>query len=146
MANTTLDPRKIRSGHHGEFYDGDGTFLAEVPTFQAIVNVSNTDYQPAGSIMSVAVMQGVSVTLTFTETHVKDARLASILAALKRGEQPTLNFQGVVRGPDGTDGRYVFRQCVPDGNIDLVNVQPGQILERATNWRVNELPDIQGLL
>jgi hypothetical protein len=146
MSNTILDPRKVRSGHHGEMYDGEGVFLAEMPKFQAIINVNNSDYQGAGTLIVAAILQGVTITLSTTETHVKDARLYSILAALKRGEQQELHFQGIIRGADGNDGRYVLRHCVPDGNIDLFNIQPGQILERAVNYRVNELPDIQALL
>jgi hypothetical protein len=44
------------------------------------------------------------------------------------------------------DGRYVFRGCVPDGDIDIANVTPGEIINRAWSFRVNEVPDLQELL
>jgi hypothetical protein len=142
-----LDPRIILMGDRGELYDANGNFLAEVNTFQAQVNVSNTDYQPAGSNLTVALLASYTVTLTFTETVVKDARLLQqFLDDLRAGKQPEAGFQGVVRGRDGTASRLVFRYCVPDGAIDLVNVSPGEIISRAWNWRVNEPPALQELL
>lgn len=44
------------------------------------------------------------------------------------------------------DGRYVFRGCVPDGDIDIANVTPGEIINRAWSFRVNDPPDLQELL
>ncbi|MGH2355418.1 MAG: endoglucanase, partial [Chloroflexota bacterium] len=44
------------------------------------------------------------------------------------------------------DGRYVFRSCVPDGAIDVANVAPGDVLNRAYSFRVNEPPELQSLL
>ena len=34
-------------------------------------------------------------------------------------------------------GEYFFYQCVPDGAIDIANVSPGDILNRAWSFRVN---------
>lgn len=142
-----IDPRKILTGKDGELYDGDGNFLAEVNTFQAQLNISNNDYQPAGSAQTVKVMQNYSVGLTFTETVIQDARLLKKLVdALRAGEQVQLNFQGVLRGHNGTTGRYIFRSCVPDGSIDIINVSPGEVINRAWSFGVNEPPDIQALL
>lgn len=147
MANQKIDPRKILRGFDGELYDGDGNFLAEVNTFQAQVNVTNSDYQPAGSPQTVGIMQSYSVTLTLTETVIKDARmLKALIDALAKGNQAEFGFQGVLRGRDGSTGRYVFRSCVPDGNIDIVNIQPGETINRAWSFRVNEAPDLQSLL
>lgn len=95
-----FDPRNILRGHDGELYDGDGNFLAEVNEWQAQIAYDNTDYQPAGKKIKWAVPQGYSVTLTFTETVVKDARLLQkAIAGLKDGEpDAVLNFMGVLRG------------------------------------------------
>lgn len=96
----TFDPRNIMRGHDGELYDGDGNFLAEVNTWQAQINFTNTDYQPAGQKITWAVPQSYSVTLTFTETVVKDARLlAKAMTGIRTGEADAVfNFQGVLRG------------------------------------------------
>ncbi len=96
----TFDPRNILRGYDGELYDGEGNFLAEVNEWQAQINFENTDYQPAGKKLKWAIPQAYSVTLTFTETVVRDARLLDkALAGLKEGTpDAVLNFMGVVRG------------------------------------------------
>lgn len=96
----TFDPRNILRGYDGELYDGDGNFLAEVNTWQAQVNVTNSDYQAAGSKISWAIMQSYTVTLTFTETVIRDASLLrKVIAGLQNGApDAVLNFMGVLRG------------------------------------------------
>ena len=95
----TFDPRNILRGHDGELYDGDGNFLAEVNTWQAQINYTNTDYHAAGNKISWAIPQSYTVTLTFTETIIKDARiLQKVIAGLKKGEPDvSLSFMGVLR-------------------------------------------------
>ena len=97
----TFDPRNIIRGYNGELYDGDGNFLAEVNQWQAQVNYTNTDYQPAGSKLTWAIPQSYTVTLTFTETVIRDARLLQKVIAGLRNDAPdaVLNFMGVLRSP-----------------------------------------------
>jgi len=97
----TFDPRGILRGYNGELYDGDGNFLAEVNQWQAQINYTNTDYQPAGSKFTWAVPQSYTVTLTFTETVIRDARLLQkVIAGLKNNApDAVLNFMGVLRAP-----------------------------------------------
>lgn len=97
----TFDPRSILRGYNGELYDGDGNFLAEVNQWQAQINYTNTDYQPAGSKLTWAVPQSYTVTLTFTETVIRDARLLQKVIAGLRNNAPdaVLNFMGVLRAP-----------------------------------------------
>lgn len=141
-----IDPRMILRGFDGELYADDGTFLAQVNTWSASVSVSNTTYQPAGSPLEVAIPTSYSVSLTFEETIVRDEMLSKLLTALRDGKDISFGFIGVLRGRDGSTGRYVFRSCVPDGEITIANVQPGNILTRPWSWRVNEPPDLQSLL
>ena len=96
-----FDPRSILRGYNGELYDGDGNFLAEVNQWQAQVNYTNTDYQPAGSKLTWAVPQSYTVTLTFTETVIRDARLLQKVIDGLRNNAPdaVLNFMGVLRAP-----------------------------------------------
>jgi len=98
----TFDPRNILRGYNGELYDGDGNFLAEVNQWQAQINYTNTDYQPAGSKLTWAVPQSYTVTLTFTETVIRDARLLQKVIAGLRNNAPDalLNFMGVLRAPN----------------------------------------------
>jgi len=71
----TFQPNHIIRGYDGELYDGDGNLLAEVNTFQAQINSTNTDYQAAGNKQVWAIPQSYTVTLTFTETVIKDAKI-----------------------------------------------------------------------
>lgn len=95
-----LDPRNILRGYDGKLFDGDGNWLAEVPEWQAQVRVTNEDYQPAGRKIRWAITMSYEVTLTFTETVIKDARiLQKVLAGLKDGAPDALlHFQGVLYG------------------------------------------------
>ncbi|GEA17497.1 endoglucanase [Moorella sp. E306M] len=95
----SLDPRNILRGYDGELYDGDGNFLAEVNSWQAQINFTNTDYQAAGQKISWAIPQSYTVTLTFTETVIRDATLLQkVIAGLKKGQPDVvLNFMGVLR-------------------------------------------------
>jgi hypothetical protein len=96
----TFDPRNILRGYDGELYDGDGNFLAEINEWQAQINFENSDYQAAGKKIKWAIPQAYSVTLTFTETVIKDARLLKkVFNGLGDGtSDAVLNFQGVLRG------------------------------------------------
>lgn len=94
-----LDPRFILRGNDGELYDLDGNFLAEVPEWRAQYNVTNVDYQPGGQKLVWAVPVSYTVTLTFTETVIRDALLLQKLAeGLRDGvPDPVFNFMGVVK-------------------------------------------------
>lgn len=96
----SFDPRNILRGYDGELYDGDGNFLAEVNEWQAQINFTNTDYQAAGNKLTWAIPQSYTVTLTFTETVIRDASLLQkMIAGLKNGAPDAmLNFMGVLRG------------------------------------------------
>lgn len=74
--------------------------MAEIPEWQAQINFENSDYQAAGKKIKWAIPQGYSVTLTFTETVIKDARLLKkVFDGLGDGtSDAVLNFQGVLRG------------------------------------------------
>lgn len=97
----TFDPRGILRGYNGELYDGNGNFLAEVNQWQAQINYTNTDYQPAGSKLTWAVPQSYTVTLTFTETVIRDAQVLQKVIDGLRNDAPdaVLNFMGVLRAP-----------------------------------------------
>ena len=66
--------------------------------------------------------------------------------ALKEGTMPSWNFQGLMKGRNGSEQRMNYRSCVPSGTIDLQNVTVGDILKRAWSFFVNEPPALQKLL
>ncbi len=142
-----LDVRKLITGKDGRLFvttkKGTNLFLAEVDTFQAQLSPANTDYQPVGSALVYAVNTGYSVTLTLTEAVVRDdVMLTELIADLQNGYFPAFDFQGKMRRRDGQSERVVYRNCVPDGTIDLQNLNPGEIIKRAWSFRVNATPEI----
>lgn len=144
---STLDVTKIITGKDGQVFltlsDGSQIFLAEVDTAQAQINVNNTDYQPVGSPIVYAVNTGYSVTLTLTEVVVRDdVMLTKLYEDLRNGYMPTYEFQTKLRRRDGQAQRQVFRNCTPDGTVDLFNLQPGEIVKRPWSFRVNASPEL----
>ena len=142
-----LDVRKLISGKDGQLFattkKGVDVFLAEVDTFNVQIGPSNVDYQPVGSALIYAVNTGYTITLTFTEAVVRDDVMVSeLIADLQKGYFPSFDFQGKMRRRDGQAERIVYRNCVPDGTIDLQNLVPGEIVKRNWGFRVNATPEI----
>lgn len=145
-----IDTRKLITGKDGQLFvehpeTGDMIFLAEVNSFTVSMNVSNTDYQPAGSALIYGVQTGVSFTLTFQEALIReDVFMKPILDMIQEGITPNYTFQGALkRKYDGEETRQILRNCIPDGTFDLINLTPGDVLQRSTNWRVNSFPEYQ---
>ncbi|MDE7054592.1 MAG: phage tail tube protein [Oscillospiraceae bacterium] len=142
-----LDVRKLITGKDGRLFvttkKGTNLFLAEVDTFQAQLSPANTDYQPVGSALVYAVNTGYTVTLTLTEAVVRDnVMISELITDLQHGYFPSFDFQGKMRRRDGQTERVVYRNCVPDGSIDLQNLNPGEIIKRAWSFRVNATPEM----
>ena len=142
-----LDVRKLITGKDGRLFvttkQGTHLFLAGADPFQAQLSPANTDYQPVGSALVYAVNTGYSVTLTLTEAVVRDdVMLTELITDLQNGYFPAFDFQGKMRRRDGQAERVVYRNCVPDGSIDLQNLTPGEIIKRAWSFRVNCTPEI----
>ena len=142
-----LDVRKLITGKDGRLFvttkKGVNLFNAEVVTIQTQISPAKKDYQPVGSALVYAVNTGYSVTLTLTEAVVRDdVMLTELIADLQNGYFPSFDFQGKMRRRDGQTERVVYRNCVPDGTIDLQNLNPGEIIKRAWSFRVNATPEI----
>ena len=142
-----LDVRQLITGKDGQLFittsDGNQIFLAEVDTFQAQLSVTNTDYQPVGSSLVYAVNTGYTVTLTLTEAVVRDdVMLKTLFDDIANGYMPSFDFQGKMRRRDGGASRQVYRNCVPDGSVDLMNLTPGEIIKRNWSFRVNATPEM----
>ncbi len=145
---STLDVRKLITGKDGQLFikdkDGMDIFLAEVDTFTAKVNVTNVDYQPIGSSLVYAVNTGYNMVLTLTEAVVRDeVMISNVIEDMKHGYLPSFDFAGKLRRRDGQTERIVFRNCVPESSIDLMTINPGEIVKRAWSFRVNFTPDLQ---
>lgn len=142
----TLDPRKVMTGHDGKLYitvDGKSQFMANVDTFQAQLNFSNTDFQPVGDLMVYAIPISVSCNLSFTEAVISDDLvMGPILDGLKKGKVITFDFRGTLdRQYDDQSQELAYKTCVPDGTFDLQNLTPGEVIKRAMSFRVNNIPE-----
>lgn len=143
-----IDVRKIITGKDGQLFvtdsSGNQIFLAEVNTFHSQINFQNTAYHPVGSALEFQVNTGYSVQLSFTETVIRDdALLTTLINDLLNGYVPSFDFQGkLTRSYDGQISRQVFRNCIPTGNVDLMNVTPGQIITRPWTFAVNATPEL----
>ena len=141
-----LDVTKLMTGKDGQLFvtqkDGTQLFLAEVDTFTAQLSQNNVDYQPVGSALVYGVPSGYSVTLTLTEAVVRDdVMIEKLLDDIKQGYFPTFDFQGKLRRRDGQSSRQIYRNCLPDGTVDLMNLTPGDIIKRSWSFRVNVITD-----
>ena len=143
-----LDTTRLITGKDGQLFittrNVTQLFLAEVDTFQAQINMSNTDVQPVGSYLSYAVPINYTVTLTMSELVVRDdVTLKILFDDLKEGYNPYFDFQGKMRRRDGGEVRQIFRNCTPDGTVDLMNLTPGEVVKRSWSFRVNSIPEMQ---
>lgn len=143
-----VDVRKVMSGKDGALYDDEGTLLVSVESFQSQVAITNQTYQPLGTAQERSTMTSYKVTLTMTEIVVTNSKFFHlIMEGLKTHAMPVLNFRGMVRSPyDGSEEQVVYRDCVPDGTIDIQNMQPGELYKRNWSWVVNQPPEAQSLL
>ena len=147
----TLDPRKIVTGANGKLFVGVGddlpVFLAEANEWSAKLSVSNTDIQPVGSLISYAVSTGITISITLTEIVVRDdVMLEPLITAIRHGIIPWYKLNAKLDRPFDDQEEYItFESCVPDGDIDLINLSPGEIVKRAWSFRGNALPQYQKL-
>ena len=145
----SLDTRKLATGKDGQLYvtvsDGTQIFLGEIETFHAQMNVNTTTVQPMGSAQQFAVELSYAVSLSFTEMVIRDdVMLKPMFDDLRNGIFPRFDFQGKLRRTiDGVEQRQNFTDCVLNGNIDLMNLTPGDIVKRNWNFHVNGAPDLQ---
>lgn len=144
---SVLDVRKLISGKDGRLFvttnAGENVFLAEVDEFTTQVSPANTDYQPVGSALIYSVNTGYSLSISFTEALVRDdVMMTELISDLQTGYFPTWDFQGVMRRRDGQQQRVVYRNCVPDGEIDFQSLTPGEIVKRKWGFRCNASPEL----
>lgn len=145
----SLDARKILTGKDGQLYvtppdSSTPIFLGEVESFTVQVTFTNVDHQPVGSNLVYAVNTGYSMILTMSEVVIRDdIMLDSLVKALQSGYVPTFDFRGKLnRRIDGQLQQQVFRNCLPQSNVDLMNVTPGSIVKRSWSFRINAAPEI----
>ena len=141
------DVRRLFSGKDACIYDEDGNMLATVDAFQAQVNYQNANYNPLGDTQGHRHILSYEVTLVITSCIVEsDKFLSDMYSMFKTGVPVWWTFAHDIRGWNGEHERVIYRDCVPDGQIDLQNIQVGELLKRTLNLFVNQPPELQKIL
>lgn len=143
---SSLDTRQLMTGKDGKCFieiEGKNYFLAEVDSFSVNMSVNNVDVQPVGSIIVGAVPTGVTFNITFSEMVIRDDLIMGpLIDAIKSGFVPSFIFQMSNQRPtDGSEQRITLRDCTPDGEFNLMNLVPGEVIKRNQSYRVNRVPE-----
>ena len=137
-----------RSGKDGLLYSGE-TLLATVDQFTPKASFANLDYKPLGVMVGQKIPNGVTVNLTFSQYVVEDDLLfEDLMDYIESGVLPDWNFVGVLHdnGKSENSQRIVYSNCVPDGDIDLQNITPGELVKRSWTFTCNSAPSHQDKL
>lgn len=146
--SAALDVRKVMSGKDGALYDGNGELMVSVENVTSQVTINNANYQTLGNPQERSHMISYKVNLTFTEVVVESSKFfRDIMEGLRTGVMPVYNYRGMMRSPyDNSEEQIVYRDCVPDGTIDIQNMTVGETYKRNWSFVVNQPPDLQSLL
>ena len=72
--------------------------------------------------------------------------LKPVYDALANGMVPTFEFCGKLKNRDGRYNRQIFRDCIPDGSLNIMMLEPGEIVKREWSFRANATPQLQQFL
>ena len=108
---------------------------------------NNAKYNVLGDPQEHETSASFSVSLTMTQVVVEDdAFIVELVEAMETGIMPVWDFQGTLKGLNGSEERMVYRDCLPSGQVDLQNIAVGDVIKRAWNFFVNRPPKLQNLL
>ena len=146
MSGKGFDTRKLMTGKDGKLFvtvDGTSVWFASVEEFAVGVNFSIVDFHPAGDIQTYGVPDSVKFTASFTEAVVRDdLTIQPMLDSIKNGKVPTFSLQAGVTEPlAGGESKYLLDECIPDGDTNILEVKPGEIIKRQCQFIVNSVPD-----
>lgn len=137
--------KNLMTGKDGRLlieYEGNMEVLLQVDSYSLKANYGNIDYQPVGSYQKYGVPSDVTYTLNFTEAVVSDDYVMTpLMAAATAGKNASFVFQTMAERPDGTEQRVTCRECIPDGEFDLMSLTPGEIIKRNQSFKLNDVPE-----
>ena len=115
------DVRRAFTGKDAIILDEDGALMATVDNFQAQVDFTNASYNPLGSAITQEHMATFGITITISYVTVEDDKfIRDVFEWFHRHRHaPMWTLQSVVFGYNGTESRFIYRDCVPSGNWDL---------------------------
>lgn len=139
--------RTGKDGLIGIITDDGFAPLSESNEYRFTISFQNADWHPVGDPLVYGVPTGVSISLSITEATIRDDLImAPILEALPESglesSKMRFGFQTVLYGANGTQQRIKIDNCIPDGDVDITNITPGEIVQHAWTFRVNALPEL----
>jgi len=141
------DARHARTGKDGAFYNAKGVLLATVESFTSNVTFNNAKYSVLGDAQEHETANTFAVNLTMSQVVVEsDAFITELVKALEDQTMPYWNFQGSLKGRNGSEERMTYYECVPSGQIDLQNIAVGDVIKRNWNFFVNRPPKLTSLM
>ena len=143
-----IDNRYVLSGRCAAIFNEIGDMLTSIESFQATVNFATQSYQPLGSAIEGAHITGYTVTIAVTEfVVVSNTFFNDIIDFFGHGRHmPSWTLQSALYGFNDSSERIIYRDCVPDGEFNLHNINVGEVVKRTFNLRCNQPPTIQELL
>ena len=138
---SSQDVRHARTGKDGALYNDDGELLATIESFQSQSNWNNAQYTVLGNALELETPNTFGVTLTTSQIVVEsDKFISDLLEAMENQTMPEWNFQGSLRGINGSEERIAYYRCVPSGTIDIQNIAVGDVIKRAWSFHCNQVP------
>ncbi|WP_409015273.1 hypothetical protein [Anaerostipes caccae] len=149
--NEKIDVRTVMTGNDGKLfvYNGDERiFLAEIKDYEIKASFGSIDYQPLGDVQEYSIPNKVKFSLTFSGAVVRDdVLMAPILNGLKEGKVPTYDFQSTAtRTIDNKEQKLTLRNCIPNGDFDIMTLKAGEVITRQQSFIINSIPNFEEIL
>lgn len=139
--------RQVRTGKDGALYNQNGVLIATVESFQSNVSYDNQAVNVLGNPQELETSDLYKVTLTFSQLIVEDdAFIQDLVTSMETRQPPQWNFRGSLLGTNDSEQSMTYRDVIPSGQIDLQNINVGQVVKRAWNLAVNRPPKLSSLL
>lgn len=138
-----------RAGKDGAMYDAKGNLLATVETFTSQTSFNNAQFQVLGNPLELETVNTHKNTLSMTQIVVMDDQFViGLVNFFEKGITPNWTFQGVLQGRKNSQGkcleeRWIYKNCIPSGQIDIQNINVGDTVKRQWNFAVNSEPVLQ---
>lgn len=144
------DAEHVRTGKDGALFlvtETEAIPFSEVNEFRITMTHQNVDWHPVNDSIVYAVPAGLTFSLSFNETVVRDDIVVQkVLEGFKESgidsKKIWFAFMTTLQGRNGSVQRIKLDKCVPDGDVDLINITPGEIVQRNWSFRVNKYPEL----
>ncbi len=154
--NEKMDVRTVMTGNDGRLYvyvGKDEKLLAEVKDYEVKASFTNISYKPIGDFQEYAIPDKVKFTLTFSEAVIRDDWVVEpILKGVNgsAGQKPMIPYFDFVttaeRAQDKQKQRLVLRNCLPEGEFDLMSLKAGEVITRSQSFVINSVPNFEDYL